>query len=69
MVEALLIMVILGGVGLLYGGVAGAVAMLLLEEILSSWTEQEAGAGPGAAVRRLRAPRGIGGWFARKDYG
>ena len=33
-------------------------AMLLLEEILSSWTEQEAGAGPGAAVRRLaRAAR------------
>ena len=52
-------MVILGGVGLLYGGVAGAwSAMLLLEEILSSWTEQEAGAWPGAAVRRFaRAAR------------
>ena len=31
-------MVILGGVGYLFGGVAGAVAILLLEEILSGYT-------------------------------
>ncbi|ARP96653.1 branched-chain amino acid ABC transporter permease [Bordetella genomosp. 13] len=35
----LLIMVLVGGVGLRYGGVAGAVVMLALEEILKLWTE------------------------------
>jgi branched-chain amino acid transport system permease protein len=34
----LLIMVILGGVGYLYGGVLGAAVMLLLEELISSYT-------------------------------
>ena len=34
----LLIMVILGGVGFLYGGVLGAAVLLLLEEVLSSYT-------------------------------
>ena len=34
----LMIMVILGGVGQLYGGVLGAVVFLLLEEVLSSYT-------------------------------
>jgi len=64
----LLVMVILGGVGLLYGGVAGAVAMLLLEEILSSWTEYwKLGLGLVLLFVVLRAPRGIGGWFARKE--
>lgn len=35
---SLLVMVILGGMGYFWGGVLGAVAMLGLEEILSSWT-------------------------------
>lgn len=35
----LLIMVLVGGMGLRYGGVAGAVLMLVLEEILRLWTE------------------------------
>jgi branched-chain amino acid transport system permease protein len=35
----LLVMVILGGAGTLWGGVAGAVALLLLEEALGAWTE------------------------------
>jgi branched-chain amino acid transport system permease protein len=62
----LLVMVILGGVGLLYGGVAGAVAMLLLEEILSGWTEYwKLGLGLVLLFVVLRAPRGIGGWFDR----
>jgi branched-chain amino acid transport system permease protein len=34
----LLVMVILGGVGTLWGGVAGAVALLLLEEVLAAYT-------------------------------
>ena len=35
----ILVIVILGGMGRLYGPVAGAVAFLLLEELLSAWTE------------------------------
>jgi branched-chain amino acid transport system permease protein len=35
----LMVMVILGGVGTLWGGVAGAVALLLLQEVLSAYTE------------------------------
>jgi branched-chain amino acid transport system permease protein len=35
----ILVIVILGGMGRLYGPVAGAVAFLLLEEVLSAWTE------------------------------
>jgi len=34
-----LVIVVLGGMGTLYGPVAGAAAFLLLEEILSDWTE------------------------------
>lgn len=34
----LMIMVILGGVGHLYGGLAGAAVFLLLEEVLVAWT-------------------------------
>lgn len=34
----LIVMVILGGMGYLFGGVIGAVVMLLLEEVLSSYT-------------------------------
>jgi len=36
---SLMVMVILGGSGYFFGGVIGAVAMLLLEEILSGYTE------------------------------
>jgi branched-chain amino acid transport system permease protein len=62
----LLIMLILGGVGFLYGGVAGAAAMLLLEEILSGWTGYwKLGLGIVLLFVVLRAPGGIGGWFAR----
>ncbi|MGE8566503.1 MAG: branched-chain amino acid ABC transporter permease [Achromobacter sp.] len=35
----LLIMVLVGGIGLRWGGVAGAVVMLTLEEVLRLWTE------------------------------
>ena len=62
----LLVMLILGGVGLRYGGVAGAVALLVLEEVLSSYTEHwKFAEGCVVLLVVLRAPRGIGGWFAR----
>ncbi len=62
----LLIMLILGGVGWLYGGVAGAAAMLLLEEVLSHWTGYwKLGLGIVLLLVVLRAPGGLGGWLAR----
>src|SRR5574341_2368443 len=64
----LLVMLILGGVGWLYGGVAGAAAMLLLEEILSNWTGYwKLGLGLVLLFVVLRAPGGLGSWFARGD--
>jgi branched-chain amino acid transport system permease protein len=64
----LLIMLILGGVGLLYGGIVGAVAMLALEEVLSTWTEYwKLGLGLVLLFVVLRAPRGIAGWFVRSE--
>ena len=35
----ILVIVILGGMGTLYGPLAGAVVFLLLEEVLSQWTQ------------------------------
>ena len=62
----LLVMLILGGVGRLYGGVAGAAAMLLLEEFLSNWTGYwQFSLGLVLLFVVLRAPGGIGSWFAR----
>ena len=64
----LLVMLILGGVGLLYGGVVGAVALLVLEEVLSSYTEHwKLIVGCVLLLVVLRAPRGIGGWFVRRE--
>jgi branched-chain amino acid transport system permease protein len=66
----LLVMLILGGVGWLYGGVAGAAAMLLLEEILSNFTGYwKLGLGLVLLFVVLRAPGGFGTWFVRGDAG
>jgi branched-chain amino acid transport system permease protein len=35
----IMVVVILGGMGTLYGPIAGAIAFLLLEEVLSQWTQ------------------------------
>ena len=62
----LLVMVVLGGAGSLWGGVAGAALLLLLEEVLSAWTEYWAfwtGWVMLAAV--LFARHGIAGLFTR----
>ena len=64
----LLVMLILGGVGLLYGGVAGAVALLVLEEVLSAYTEySKFVVGCLMLLVVLYAPGGIGAWIARKN--
>ncbi|GAB3664958.1 branched-chain amino acid ABC transporter ATP-binding protein/permease [Ramlibacter alkalitolerans] len=61
----LLVMVILGGAGTLWGGVAGAVALLLLEEALGAWTEHwEFWTGLVLLAAVLFARRGLAGLFA-----
>jgi len=63
----LMIMVILGGVGYLYGGVLGAVFFLLLEEVLSHYTiHWQMGLGAVLLLAVLVAPRGLASLFAPK---
>ncbi len=60
----LLVMVIIGGVGTLYGGVVGAVVLLLLEEALAGLTlHWHIGLGGLLLVIVLFAPRGIAALF------
>ncbi|GAB2455695.1 branched-chain amino acid ABC transporter permease [Comamonas humi] len=66
----LLIMVILGGVGRLYGGLAGAVVFLLLEEWLSAYTMHwQLGLGAVLLLVVLAAPNGLLSLLARKKGG
>jgi branched-chain amino acid transport system permease protein len=63
----LMMMVILGGVGHLYGGVIGAIAFLLLEEFLSHYTMHwQLGLGAVLLVVVLFAPNGISSLLKRK---
>ena len=56
----LLIMVILGGVGFLYGGVIGAAVLLLIEEMLSAYTMHwQLGVGLVLLAVVLFAPNGL----------
>ncbi|MBY0465476.1 MAG: branched-chain amino acid ABC transporter permease, partial [Burkholderiales bacterium] len=56
----LMIMVILGGVGYLYGGVIGAVFFLLLEEVLTHFTiHWQLGLGAVLLMVVLMAPNGL----------
>ena len=60
----IMIMVILGGMGTLYGPVFGAAALLLLEEVLSIYTEHwMLILGPVMIVVVLFARRGLFGWL------
>jgi branched-chain amino acid transport system permease protein len=66
----LMIMVILGGVGALYGGLLGAVVFLVLEEVISLYTiHWQLGVGLILLAIVLFAPQGIAGWLARKRAG
>ena len=70
----LLVMVLVGGIGLRYGGVVGAVVMLALEEILRMWTEYwHLPLGILLLCVVFGAPRGIAGlvapWFATATRG
>jgi len=64
----LLVMVILGGAGTLWGGVAGAAALLLLQELLAARTEHwEFWTGWVLLAVVLFARRGLAGLFARRS--
>ena len=63
----LMIMVILGGVGRLFGGLAGAVVFLVAEEVLSAHTiHWQFGLGLVLLAVVLRAPNGLLSLLARK---
>ena len=58
----LLVMVVLGGVGSLYGGAIGAAALLILEEVLAAYTVHwQLGVGAVLLVVVFLAPRGLSG--------
>ncbi|MBC5785315.1 branched-chain amino acid ABC transporter permease [Ramlibacter sp. USB13] len=63
----LLVMVILGGTGSLWGGAAGAVALLLLEEVLAAYTGYWAfWTGWVLLAVVLFAPRGLAGLLGKR---
>jgi branched-chain amino acid transport system permease protein len=63
----LVIMVILGGIGYRYGGLYGAATLLLLEEVLSMYTEYwHLALGVLLLVVVFAAPRGLAGLLTRK---
>ncbi|MCE2969703.1 MAG: branched-chain amino acid ABC transporter permease [Burkholderiales bacterium] len=62
------VMVILGGVGYRYGGLAGAAALLLLEEVLSAYTAYwHLALGAILLAVVLAAPRGLAGLVSGKS--
>jgi len=64
---SLMIMVILGGIGRLYGGAIGAVVLLVLEEVLPAYTIYwQLPVGVVLLAIVLFAPQGLAGAFARK---
>jgi branched-chain amino acid transport system permease protein len=67
---SLMIMVILGGVGYVYGGVLGAVILLVLEELLSSYTiHWQLPLGFVLLAVVLYARNGVASLLARKRHG
>jgi len=64
----LLVMVIIGGVGYLYGGVVGAIVLLLLEEVLVGYFEHwHIALGLLLLAIVLFAPRGVAALFGKAD--
>jgi branched-chain amino acid transport system permease protein len=64
----LIVMIVLGGMGTLFGPVAGAVALLIFEEILSGWTTHwMIVLGPAIVLIVLTAKKGIYGYLVDRD--
>ena len=64
----LIVMVVLGGMGTLVGPVAGAVALLIFEEVLAGWTTHwMIVLGPLIIVIVLTAKKGLYGFLVERD--
>jgi len=64
----LIVMIVLGGMGTVVGPVAGAIALLVTEELLASWTTHwMIVLGPAIVVIVLTAKRGIYGYLGDLD--
>ncbi len=64
----LIVMIVLGGMGTLIGPVAGAVALLILEEILAGWTTHwMIVLGPVIVLIVLTAKKGLYGYLVERD--
>ena len=64
----LIVMVVLGGMGTLIGPVAGAVALLIFEEVLAGWTTHwMVVLGPLIVVIVLTAKKGLYGYLVERD--
>ena len=64
----ILVIVILGGMGRLYGPVAGAIVFIALEEVLSAWTEHwMIFLGPILILVVLYARGGLWGWIEQEE--
>jgi ABC-type branched-subunit amino acid transport system permease subunit len=62
-------MVILGGIGYRYGGLAGAAALLAFEEVLALYTEYRHFAlGIVLLIVVFAAPRGLAGLLSRRFH-
>ena len=68
LVPGILVIVILGGMGRLYGPVAGAIVFIALEEVLSAWTEHwMIFLGPILILVVLYARGGLWGWIEQEE--
>jgi branched-chain amino acid transport system permease protein len=64
----LIVMIVLGGMGTVVGPVAGAVALLILEEILAGWTTHwMIVLGPAIVLIVLTAKRGVYGYLVDRE--
>jgi branched-chain amino acid transport system permease protein len=66
----LIVMIVLGGMATVLGPVVGALALIILEEILSSWTTHwMIVLGPAIVLIVLTAKRGMYGWLVDREQG
>jgi branched-chain amino acid transport system permease protein len=61
-------MIVLGGMGTVVGPVAGATALLIVEEVLAGWTTHwMIILGPAIVLIVLTAKKGLYGWLVERD--
>lgn len=64
----LIVMIVLGGMGTVLGPVVGALALIIFEEILASWTTHwMIVLGPAIVLIVLTAKKGIYGWLVERE--